>query len=241
MNPFPLYISIFLIITVAATLAVFYKASKNSGVAFSILIIWLLLQTVLGLSGFYSSADSFSLRFFLLVAPALFFIILLFATVRGRTFIDNLDLKTLTLLHTVRLPIEIILALLAMNRAIPELMTFEGRNFDIISGVTAPLVYYIAFIKKKIGAKGLLAWNVACLLLLFNIVVNGVLSVPSQIQQFAFEQPNVAMLYFPFVWIPSCVVVLVLFSHLAAIRQLVKQLKEKKTFGSASLLKAQKL
>jgi hypothetical protein len=39
-------------------------------------------------------------------------------------------------------------------------------------------------------------------------------------QQFAFDQPNIAVLYFPFIWLPSCVVPLVLLSHLAAIRQL---------------------
>jgi hypothetical protein len=55
---------------------------------------------------------------------------------------------------------------------------------------------------------------------LLNIVINAVLSIPSPFQQFAFEQPNVAVLYFPFVWLPCCIVPIVLFAHLAAIKQL---------------------
>jgi hypothetical protein len=61
---------------------------------------------------------------------------------------------------------------------------------------------------------------VICLGLLINIVSNAILSAPFPFQQFAFDQPNIAVLYFPFIWLPCCVVPLVLLSHLAAIRQL---------------------
>ena len=101
-------------------------------------------------------------------------------------------------------------------------MTFEGRNFDILAGLTAPLVYYFGFIKPRLSRKTMLAWNFICLLLLINIIVNAVLSAPFPFQQFAFDQPNIAVLYFPFIWLPCCVVPLVLFAHLAAIRQLAK-------------------
>ncbi|MDZ7899625.1 MAG: hypothetical protein U5N85_16590 [Arcicella sp.] len=68
--------------------------------------------------------------------------------------------------------------------------------------------------------KTLLAWNVICLILLLNIVINAAPSAPLPIQQFAFDQPNIAILYFPFNLLPSVVVPLVLFSHLVAIRRL---------------------
>jgi len=44
-------------------------------------------------------------------------------------------------------------------------------------------------------------------------------------QLFAFDQPNIAILYFPFVWLPSFIVMTVLFSHLISIRRLVKNKK----------------
>jgi len=36
----------------------------------------------------------------------------------------------------------------------------------------------------------------------------------------AFDQPNIAVLYFPFSWLPTYVVPVVLFCHLAALRKL---------------------
>jgi hypothetical protein len=43
------------------------------------------------------------------------------------------------------------------------------------------------------------------------------------LQQFAITQPNIAVQYFPFNWLPSVVVPLVLFSHLASIQQLLNR------------------
>lgn len=52
---------------------------------------------------------------------------------------------------------------------------------------------------------------------------NALFSTPSPIQQFAFEQPNIAILNFPFSWLPTFIVPLVLFGHLASIRKLLKE------------------
>jgi hypothetical protein len=122
----------------------------------------------------------------------------------------------------VRIPVEIILFWLFINRAVPELMTFEGRNFDILEGITAPFIAYFWLTKRKGNRNLVLIWNLICLSLLINIVVNALLSAPSPIQKFAFDQPNIAILYFPFSWLPTFIVPLVLFGHLVSIRQLMK-------------------
>ena len=59
------------------------------------------------------------------------------------------DDRVSTFLNTVRLPIEIILLELYLNKMIPQLMTFEGRNFDVVLGITAPIVGYL-YLKKRI-------------------------------------------------------------------------------------------
>ena len=108
-----------------------------------------------------------------------------------------------------------------LDGLIPVLMTFQGYNFDIVSGITAPLVYYLVFIKKSISNKGLLAWNFIGLALLINILAIAVLSAPTPFQKLAFEQPNLGVMYFPFVWLPAVIVPIVLFSHLMAIKKLM--------------------
>jgi hypothetical protein len=121
--------------------------------------------------------------------------------------------------------VEIGLYCLFIHKAIPQLMTFEGRNFDIISGITAPLVAWLGFVKRKLHKTVILAWNIICLLLVLNIVTHGILSVPSPAQQFAFDQPNIAVLYFPITWLPAFIVPLVIFTHLVSIRQLTTRSK----------------
>jgi hypothetical protein len=173
------------------------------------------------LSGFYTISNTLPPRLALLLGPPLLLLAALFATAPGRRYLDGMRLEVLTLLHVVRIPVELVLLGLYLQKAVPQLMTFEGRNWDILAGLTAPVVWYFAFRRQQLGRCGLLLWNGLGLISLLNIVANALLSAPTPLQQFAFEQPNVAILHFPFVWLPGCVVPLVLLAHLVAIRRLL--------------------
>ncbi|WP_080239384.1 hypothetical protein [Spirosoma rigui] len=216
----PLSVSLVFIATTALTVWFFYGAARQSKVVLGVLLGWMIIQAVLSLTGFYQKTNSVPPRFPVLVAPPLLLLIGLLITSKGRRFLDSLELDRLTLLHIVRIPVEIVLFWLFLNKSIPQIMTFEGQNVDVLSGLTAPVVHYLGFVKKRLSRHVLIAWNVICLALLANIVVTAVLSVPSPFQQLAFDQPNVGILYFPFVWLPSVVVPLVLVAHLSALRQL---------------------
>jgi hypothetical protein len=222
----PYYVHIVFILITIITVLRFYKAAENSRSTLGIITVWLLIQGFVSFSGFYLVTDGMPPRFLLALGPPLVLIILLFLSEKGRTYLDKFDLESLTYLHSIRIPVEIVLYWLYVNGEIPALMTFEGRNFDILSGISAPVIAYICFKNKFTKYKLLLAWNIICLGLLFNIVVNALLSAPFSFQQFAFEQPNRAVLYFPFIWLPCCVVPVVLLSHLAAIRKIWKELKK---------------
>jgi hypothetical protein len=197
---------------------------KKTGLVFIGLCIWLAIQAVFSLNHVYNTdTNAFPPKIFLLgILPTILAILILFSTARGRQFIDSLPLKNLTYLHVVRLPVELVLFWLFLNRAVPQLMTFEGRNFDIIAGISAPIIAYFGFVKAKLSRRTILVWNFICLGLLANIVVNALFSAPSLFQKFAFEQPNIAILYFPFSWLPTFIVPMVLFSHLVAIRGVLR-------------------
>lgn len=229
----PTYISLTFVLTTIATLLLFIWTIRNSNseltrkktTSISIgLTIWLTIQAVLTLKNIYNTdTNSFPPKIILIgILPTILTIFLLFATSKGRQFIDSLPLKNLTYLNVVRIPVEIILLWLFLNKAIPELMTFEGRNFDILAGISAPIIAYFGWTKTKLSRKTILIWNFICLGLLVNIVANALFSAPSPVQKFAFDQPNVAILNFPFSWLPTCIVPIVLFGHLTSIRQLMK-------------------
>jgi hypothetical protein len=207
--------------TTILTLLFLFKASRNNKICLLIAVVWLCAQAILGLSEFYAVTDTFPPRIFLIMAPPFITIILLFSIKKGRVIIDKFNPITLTWLHTVRIPVEIVLFLLAGQKLLPDVMTFEGRNFDIIAGITAPLIAWYGMHKKLISRSLLITWNFICLGLLINVVTHGLLSIPSIFQQISFDQPNISMLFFPMVWLPAFIVPVVFFSHLVNIRYLV--------------------
>lgn len=223
----PFYIPTVFNITVIATAVYVVKTAKQTGIVSVkklswVIGLWLLLQAVLTLLDFYDSpVESIPPKLVLFgILPAIIALLTIFMTKKGRSFIDNLPQEKLILIHTLRIPVEFVLYWLYVNMAVPEIITFAGRNFDIIAGFTAPIIYY-GYVKKKLNHTVILAWNIICLCLLINVVVCAMLSAPSPLQQFAFDQPNVAILNFPFSWLPSFIVPIVLFCHLASIRKLL--------------------
>ncbi len=213
---------IFITLTLLTVLQ-FYRAKKQSKIFLVIIFIWMLLQLLLGLTNFYANGFIMPPRFALLIAPPLIVMIIMFITAAGKKFIDSLNITQLTLLHAIRIPVEIILYFLFVAKTIPQIMTFEGRNFDILAGLTAPVIYYFGFVKNKIPNSFLVIWNLICLALLLNIIIIAILSAATPFQQFGFNQPNIAIAHFPFNWLASVVVPIVLFSHLATLRQLILQ------------------
>lgn len=221
MENLPTSLEILFEFTTLIAVYVFYTASQRSRFMLSLLGGWLALQTVVGLSGFYVVSNTLPPRCVLLFWPPIFAIVGLLLTAKGRGFLDRLDLERLTLLHAIRIPVALMFLWLCFYKVVPELLTFRGRNFDLAAGLTAPFVWYFGLVKKRIGRRGLLVWNLAGFALLVNLVVNAILSGPFRFQLFAFDQPSVAFLYFPFVWMVCCVVPLLFLAHVAAIRRLL--------------------
>lgn len=217
----PVYIPALMLLATAIALYFFYEAVSNKKVTY-VVITWIVIQGIIASTGFYTKTDTIPPRFVLVLLPPIVTIILLFSLPKGRTFINNLDRKNLTYLHTSRIFVELVIWWLFLSKLVPEDITFEGNNFDILAGLTAPFIAYFGIHKKLISNKLILIWNVICLGLLLNVVITGVLSSPLPFQQFNFDQPNVGMLYFPYVFIPGVVVQLVLFSHLVEIRRLLR-------------------
>ncbi|MEK7724834.1 MAG: hypothetical protein AAB336_10825 [Acidobacteriota bacterium] len=224
----PFYIVVTFIITTLVTVGIFQNAfkrgsytSRTANFLNFLIPFWLILQATLAVAGFYRVTDTSPPRLFIYaIFPVLLLIISLF--IFSKDIIAKLPLRTLTLIHIIRIPVELVLFWLFQNNQVPQLMTFEGRNFDILTGITAPIITWLAFKNESPNKPLLISWNIFGLILLFNIVFHAALSVPSPIQQFAFEQPNLAVLNFPFTWLPSTVVPIVLFCHLASLYKLLQ-------------------
>ena len=150
MENLPFYVYLVFGLTILFAIFLFYKATNYSKVFLTIISIWIIAQTVISLSGFYKITNTIPPRFAFLLLPPLVMITILFNTKKGKLFIDSINIKTLTILHVLRIPVELVLFWLFVNNALPELMTFEGRNFDIFSGLSAPIIYYFGLLLMRL-------------------------------------------------------------------------------------------
>lgn len=223
----PPFVPLLMVLSLVLCVFCFYKASGNSSKVLTVIIGFAIVQGLVAFLGFYTNFHTVPPRLPLLVLPSFALIALLFAFPMSRFFLDNIDPSWLTFLHIVRFPIELVLYWLFLFDLVPELMTFEGRNFDILSGISAPFIAYWAYIKKSMSPKWMLVWNFICLALLLNIVIQAILSAPGPFQQLSFDVPNTGVFYFPYVWLPSIIVPLVFLSHVICIRQIIRTISLK--------------
>ncbi len=227
MESVPSYVSVVFILTTFAAVAFLIQAVKGVGrrklpsqILTFLLPLWIFFQAVISMGGFYQNPSAMPPRIVLFgVLPATLTIVAYFIFFR-ESFINKISLQLLTMLHIIRIPVELVLLWLFHNGQVPRMMTFEGWNFDILSGILAPIVYLIAFRGNKTKRGVLIAYNILGLILLANIVTIAALSIQSPIQQLAFEQPNRAVTFFPYSWLPTIVVPIVLFSHFSALWKL---------------------
>lgn len=225
----PGYVSIIFILTTFLTIGFLLYAVKQSvfdtipaKILVFLLAFWTIFQAILAINGFYQNTQAFPPRIVLFgVLPALLLIITYFIFFR-ENFIEKLLLRALTLLSVIRIPVEMVLLWLFQGGLVPQSMTFEGRNFDILSGITAPIVYFLAFRGGKINRPLLIVWNIFALGLLFNIVITAILAFPAISPHLPIELQNRGVTYFPYVWLPTIIVPIVFFSHLASLWKLFK-------------------
>ncbi|WP_421944423.1 hypothetical protein [Pedobacter sp.] len=227
----PNWINYVFLIIVGLTLLFFYISNGKPFKLIIFLSVLSIVQLVLAFNGFYKITDTFPPRLIFIFAPNIVLLIFGLLPKQLEYVFKHRNLKVSTFLHTIRFFIEIILYQLFINKLIPELMTFTGRNFDIFAGLTAPIIAFL-ITKKKIGNKALILWNFICLGLVLFILINGVLSSQTPFQQFGFEQPNVAILYFPFILLPSTIVPLVVYTHITDLLFLIKKTKHEEHFST---------
>ena len=224
MESLPGYVAIVFILTTFVAVAFLLQSVKAAGLQtvpakllVFLLPLWILFQAMIGVGGFYQHTDALPppMLVFGILPPIV--VIVVYFIFFSANLIERLPLKLLTLIHIVRIPVELVLYWLFIGKLVPQVMTFAGWNFDILSGVLAIFIYIAAFRGASANRGLLIGFNLIGLGLLANIVTIAVLSIPSPMQKLAFDQPNQAVLLFPYMFLPTVVVPIVLFSHLAAL------------------------
>ncbi len=231
MDNLPTYVSpIFIGVCVAVfgfLLYAFYWAvdgRRNPLAYISSAMLALLLATgALAFKGFFQDFDSTPPRLFLFVGPTFIIIFILLLVPASRRALKKMPVTTLTYIHIVRIPVELCLWWLFAAGLVAQEMTFEGANYDIIAGISAPFAGVFLVGKKSSNRMAAIAWHLICLGLVLNIVIRSVALSPYFYDGSGSELQNLAVFEFPFVWLPTFVVPAVIFCHLTALVILIKK------------------
>ncbi len=180
------------------------------------LIGWTSVVSILSLSGILSDFSKFPPRLFIVLAVPLITMIAVTVSPVTREILIHIPTRNIIRLQTFRVFVEILLWMLVFENLLPVQMSFEGRNFDVISGLTAPLAAYL-LVNNRLA---LVIWNFVTLGLLINIVAIAILSMPTPFRVFMNEPANAIVASFPFVWLPGLLVPMAYGLSFLSLRQL---------------------
>ena len=204
----------FIVIT-ALTIICFYVATGRNKRILGEIALWTAITGWVAFGGFFENTSTVPPRILFLLLPLTILVILLYRQID----VSSINLLLLTGIHIVRVPVELTLHELYLRGRIPVIMTYAGWNFDIVVGLSAGLMLAYLLWKKSAYNRALLRWwNYFGLVMLSIIVVTAILSAPGPQQQLAFDQPNVAILTYPFTLLPGVVVPLVALSHFLSLK-----------------------
>jgi hypothetical protein len=188
------------------------KSFRITVIAF---IAWTVFLSIWSLSGMASRFEMFPIN----MAPVLLipFVAIVAFTLSKRTrdVLSSIPTKSIAQLQVFRVFVELLLWALFVQHLLPVQMTFEGRNLDIVSGLTAPLAAMFLSRSKW----GLVTWNLLCLGLLVNIVTVAILSMPTDLRAFNNEPANTIVAEFPFILLPGMLVPLAYGLSFLSLRQ----------------------
>jgi hypothetical protein len=205
-----------------------WERDKKKRVFYSTLagfMAWLVFTGLLAVNGFFLQFSAMPPRLPVMILPPLVFIVLLTLSGSFTQLLRQIPGSWLLYLQSFRVVVEIILWLVFLDNIIPVQMTFEGLNYDILVGLSAPVIAYFCFTRKRWTRSIALIWNFFGLALLLNIVVISVLSAPVPFRVFMNEPANTFVAELPFVWLPAFVVPVAYWMHILSIKQLLTRRK----------------
>jgi hypothetical protein len=188
-----------------------------------LIIIWTALLTLLSYKGFFSDFSKLPPRPALAILIPLPFILRIAFSKSGTQLLQTVPPHWLVYMQSFRIAVELLLLFAFMTGKLPVQMTFEGRNFDVITGLLAILVGYLLARKKTYSKKLIIAFNIIGILLLLNILVIAVLSMPTSLRYFMNEPSNGLVARFPFILLPGVLVPIAYALHIFSLRQLASQ------------------
>lgn len=191
-----------------------YKMPALAGLA-----AWISYGGILGYTGVIANTSALPPGMFYMLVPIIMLVMFMARSRIGETVALSFPLWFLMGFESFRLVVEIFLHQLWIDGQVPKMLTYQGTNFDILIGISAPVVAWL-LISRRISNRVALVWNVIGIMMLANVAVRAVLTSPGTLHFISTEVPNTAIGAFPYTYIPCLMVPLALVLHVLSIRVL---------------------
>ncbi len=195
------------------------KLNLFLGITF-IMITWAVLLTVLSYNGFFNDFSKLPPRPALALLVPLPFVLWFAFSKTGTQLLQQVPAHWLVLMQSFRIFVEVLIWLSFLAGKLPIQMSFEGRNYDVLTGILALPAGYVLLKKKTYSHAIVIGFNTTGILLLLNILIIAVLSMPTPFRYFMNEPANTIVAQFPFILLPGALVPLAYSLHILSIRQL---------------------
>lgn len=193
----------------------------------SIIAIWTTLLLVLAYNGFFADFSKLPPRPALAVLIPLPVVLLFAFSKNGTKLLRSVPDHWLVYMQSFRVVVELMLLAAFTAGKLPVQMTFEGKNFDVATGILALPVGYLLMKKTRQSRKFAVAYNFVGLALLINILAIAILSMPTPIRYFMNEPANTIVAEFPYILLPGLLVPLAYGLHILSLRQLLSRSENK--------------
>ena len=120
--------------------------------------------------------------------------------------------------QTFRLGVEWVLHMVYLCGRAPVQVTWHGRNWDVLVGVTAPVMAWL-IATRRAPPQAAVAWNLAGLALLGNTIFTVMTSVPGPLKLTWPGQPFTEVATWSLICVPAFLGPLAMFLHIASLRQ----------------------
>jgi len=228
MPPIPVDIAIGFTLLPVIVLAIFSffltKQSTSLWWVVAVLAGWMILTAVMAYSGILARFTSPLPWIPLLVFIQLSFVLWLAWVSSWSKLLAEIPQYILVGLQCFRVPVEVLLATLATRKLLAVEMTYYGRNFDVLEGLTAiVLAIWLRCRGEKPLRLFVLLWNLIGLSLVTVVLVHGLLSVPYPSQLLHLSVPTFIIAYFPVVWLLTVLVPMAYLLHFISIRRCLEK------------------
>lgn len=200
------------------------KGKRKKMLLVLFLILWQIYILALGQTDILNSFELPPRFVILLIFPAFLFTGVFIYKNRNNSWLRHIPKSWLIYMQVFRVIVETLFVFSVAQGILHPNVTIEGYNYDMILGISAPIVAFLAFGKRIISDKMVITWNYLGLLVLAGVIFvfltttffPGFYGSTSDLMPLEFT-------YYPYTLVAGFLMPVAVFFHVLSIVQLKKK------------------